>query len=167
MSPILEDLQIVIIRELDSLRDEIRLFPDDTTLWKVLPGITNSAGNLVLHVCGNLKYYIGSVLGNTGFIRERESEFNRNSASRAELVSDLENTKMIIKSVLPKLSETILTETYPETVASFELPCGRFLIHLSTHLSFHLGQVGYLRRILTGNNKSSGAVSLRALCGQI
>lgn len=167
MNPIFEDLQIVINRELDSLRNEVKLFPDDTTLWQVLPGITNSAGNLVLHVCGNLKYYIGSVLGNTGYLRDRESEFKKNSTSRAELDSDLENTIMIIKRVLPQLSETILTETYPETVGGFELPCGRFLIHLATHLSFHVGQVGYLRRILTGDNKSSGAVSLRILSGQI
>jgi len=150
-------------RELDSLKDEIALFPDDSTPWHVLPGIVNSAGNLTLHVCGNLKYYIGSVLGNTGYIRDRESEFNRKSGSRTELISDLQATKEIVQNVLPTLPETLLTEIYPKTVGGFDLPCGRFLVHLATHLSFHVGQVGYLRRILTGNNESSGAISLRAL----
>lgn len=155
-----EDLCIFIGRELDSLIAEIGLYPDDVMLWNVLPGISNSAGTLTLHVCGNLKYYIGSVLGNTGFIRDRESEFNTKSGSRDKLISDLQETKEIIQNVLPKLSEKILTETYPKTVGGYVLPCDRFLIHLATHLSFHVGQVGYLRRILTGNNVSSGAVSL-------
>jgi len=162
----LEDILILISRELNSLKNEIEMFPDDKMLWSVLPGITNSAGNLTLHVCGNLKYYIGAVLGNTGYIRDRESEFNRKSGSRVELVAELQETNEMIQSVLPKLSETIIADTYPETVGGVEIPCGRFLTHLATHLSFHLGQVGYLRRILTRNNQSSGAVSLRAISNQ-
>jgi hypothetical protein len=150
-------------RELDSLVKEIEMFSDDVIIWKVLSGISNSAGNLTLHICGNLNYFIGAVLGNTGYRRDRESEFSRKSGSRSELVSGLQETKEIIQNVLPKISETILTKTYPKTVGGLELPCGRFLIHLATHLSFHVGQVGYLRRILTGNNESSGAVSLRLL----
>ena len=158
-----KDLCVLNERELNSLISEIELFPDDKILWRVLPGIANSAGNLTLHVCGNLKYFIGSVLGNTGYIRDRESEFNRKSGSRAELVADLQSTKEVVQNVLAKLSETDLTTPYPKIVGGVELTCGRFLIHLATHLSFHIGQVGYLRRALTGKNESSGAISLRAL----
>jgi hypothetical protein len=163
MTILTEDLSILIGRELNALICEIELFPDDKMLWRVLPGITNSAGNLTLHICGNLNYFIGAVLGNTGYLRDRESEFNRKSGSRAELVSDLQDTEEIIQNVIPKLSEKILLEPYPKTVGGVDLPCSRFLIHLATHLSFHVGQVGYLRRILTGNNESSGAVSLGVL----
>jgi hypothetical protein len=166
MNMMTEDLRVLIGRELNSLKSEIQLFPDDKTLWSVLPGISNSAGNLTLHVCGNLNYFIGSVLGNTGYIRDRESEFKRKSGSRAELVFDLQDTKEIIQKVLPKISKTTLSETYPKTAGGVELPCGRFLMHLATHLSFHVGQVGYLRRILTGNDESSNAISLRALSDQ-
>ena len=161
MNLIIEDIQILMSRELDSLKSEIELFPDDEIIWNVLPGISNSAGNLVLHICGNLKYFIGAVLGNTGYLRDRESEFNRKSGSRTELIADLRDTKEIIQNVLPGLSEKILGESYPNTVGGIELACSRFLMHLAVHLSFHVGQVGYLRRILTGDNQSSGAVSLR------
>ena len=159
----INDIQILMSRELNSFVDELKLFTDDQAIWEVLPGVTNSAGNLTLHVCGNLNHFIGAVLGHTGFVRDRESEFNRKSGSRVELVSELQDTKVIIQNLLPKLSETTLTETYPKTVGGVELPCARFLMHLATHLSFHVGQVGYLRRILTGNNKSSGAISLHTL----
>jgi hypothetical protein len=163
MNSILEDIQILMSRELDSLKDEIELFPDDKILWSVLPGITNSAGNLILHICGNLNYFIGSVLGNTGFIRDRESEFSRTSGSRAELIEELNKTNEMIQNVLPNLSESVVKQTYPKTIGRVDIPCDRFLLHLTVHLSFHLGQMGYLRRIITGNNQSSGAVSLRAL----
>jgi len=159
MKMILEDICILMSRELESLANEIELFPNDEIIWNVIPGITNSAGNLTLHVCGNLKYFIGSVLGNTGYIRDRDLEFSRKSGSQSELVSDLRNTKKVIQTVLPKLSETTFAESYPKTVGGVDIPCHRFLIHLATHLSFHVGQVGYLRRILTGNKESSGAVS--------
>jgi len=163
MNPIIEDIQILMSRELDSLKSEIELFPDDEIIWNVLPGISNSAGNLVLHICGNLKYFIGAVLGNTGYLRDRESEFNRKSGSRTELITDLLDTKEVVQNVLPGLSEKTLVDIYPKTVGGIELACGRFLMHLAVHLSFHVGQVGYLRRILTGDNQSSGAVSLREI----
>jgi len=160
---VIENIQILISRELHSLQSEIELFPDEDIIWEVLPGVTNSAGNLTLHVCGNLNYFIGAILGNTGYIRDRESEFNRKSGSRAELIQIIRETDEMIISVLPEISETILSDKYPETVGGVELPCDRFLLHLAIHLAHHLGQVGYLRRILTQNNQSSGAVSLLAI----
>ncbi len=163
MNTMMEDIGLLFSRELSSLKNEIELFPDDQMLWDVLPGITNSAGNLALHVCGNLEHFIGAVLGNTGYIRNRDSEFNTKSGSRTEMIRTVEETDEVIQSVLPNLSESIITEKYPEAVGGVELPCGRFLIHLTNHLSFHLGQVGYLRRILTKNNQSSGAISIGAM----
>jgi uncharacterized damage-inducible protein DinB len=157
------DIQILINRELSSLIDELELFPDDKIIWEVLPGITNSAGNLALHLCGNLNHFIGAVLGNTGYIRDRESEFSRTSGSKRELFEQIRETEKMISSILPTLSEDVLNEDYPQKVGDIKLSCRRFLLHLAIHLSHHLGQIGYLRRILTQNNQSSGAVSLKAI----
>ena len=57
----------------------------------------------------------------------------------------------VLESVLPGLSAETLSATYPDVLGGLRLPTDLFLLHLSTHLSLHLGQVGYLRRILTGD----------------
>lgn len=163
MKAMIEDIQRVLVRELESFIKEIELFPDDDTVWKTMPGTANSAGNLALHVCGNLKHYIGSVLGRDGYVRNREAEFSARPGIRNDLVRELEETIVVVSRILPQLSETKIAETYPEAVAGVNMPCGRFLVHLSTHAAFHLGQAGYLRRCLTEDNKSSGGVSIKAL----
>lgn len=159
----LTDIRVLIQRELIALGKEMEMFPDETTLWKTAPGITNSDGNLALHCCGNIKYYIGAVLGNGGYVRNRTLEFNKTSGSREEIISEIQQTQKIVSRVLDSLSEETLPVKYPELVGGVELPCKRFLLHLCSHLAFHTGQVGYLRRILTGQNTSSGAVSVRAI----
>ncbi len=163
MITMIDDIQRLLIRELYSYIDEIEMFPDDDTVWETMPGTVNSAGNLALHVCGNLKHYIGSVLGGSGYVRNRESEFSARSKSRSDLVRELEETIEVVANVLPQLTESTIADTYPETVVGVNLPCGRFLLHLCAHASFHLGEVGYLRRCLTGDSRSSGSVSLPAL----
>jgi uncharacterized damage-inducible protein DinB len=166
MYQITSDIQLLISRELGSLKKEIELFPNEEFLWSTMSGITNSAGNITLHICGNLQHFIGAVLGNSGYVRDRELEFSQNIGSPAELIREIEQTEQMIKNVLPSLSEETIATKYPQTVGGIELPCGRFLIHLSAHLSFHLGQIGYLRRILTTDNQSSGAVLLSALAAE-
>lgn len=56
-------LSMLFRRDLTRLNQQIEAFPDDASLWSVLPGITNSAGNLVLHLEGNLKEFVGRQLG--------------------------------------------------------------------------------------------------------
>jgi uncharacterized damage-inducible protein DinB len=163
MKTMLEDIRRTLVRELNSFAAELELFPDDETMWKTLPGISNSAGNLALHVCGNLKHYIGGVLGNTGYVRDRAAEFNTRSGSRNDLVRNIQEAVEVVSAILPVLTEDTVADSYPEVVAGVSLPCGRFLIHLCAHAGFHLGQVGYLRRALTEEIKSSGGVSLPAL----
>jgi len=75
------DFARALVRELEGFKRELALFPDDETIWKTAPGITNSAANLGLHLAGNLQYFIGSVLGATGYVRNREAEFGRRSGS--------------------------------------------------------------------------------------
>lgn len=158
-----EDLRLVLVRELEGFEREVRLFPDDASLWKTVPGVTNSAGNLTLHACGNLQHYIGHVLGGTGYVRDRNHEFGARSGSREDLSREIRTTIATLEKVIPAIDARTLSSPYPEPVGGTTLRTDRFLLHLSVHLAFHLGQAGYLRRVLTGDKTSSGAVSPKVL----
>ncbi len=137
-------------RDLNKLAEEIRLYPDEATLWKVVPGIANSAGNLCLHLCGNLQHFIGTVLGNTGYVRNREAEFSSKDIPRAKLLEEIEKTKAAIAKVVPDLPHEQLHATYPVEVFGHPMATVFFLMHLATHLGYHLGQVNYHRRMIAG-----------------
>jgi hypothetical protein len=156
-------LQLLLSRELTSFSDELNLFPDESAIWATVPGVSNSAGTLALHVCGNLQYYVGTVLGGTGYVRDRPLEFSARGVPRATLTAELQKTSQVMNAVLPGLSESVLSAEYPDVLGGIRIPTGLFLLHLSGHLAHHLGQAGYLRRVLTGANQSSGALSLGAL----
>lgn len=159
----LAGIRAVLARELDAFAREIELFPDDDLVWRAVPGITNSAGNLALHVCGNLQHYLGAVLAGTGYVRDREREFSQRSGTRVQLAAGLRATVEVVDRVVPSLSGELLAREYPEAVGGARLGTGLFLLHLCTHLAHHLGQAGYLRRVLTGANRSSGAISVEVL----
>ena len=63
----LKDLRALLLRDLVAFQREIALFPDDESPWRPLPGIANPAANLALHAAGNLLYFVGSLLGGTGY----------------------------------------------------------------------------------------------------
>ena len=158
-------LEILFTRELASFSEELKLFPDEGQIWATVPGVSNSAGTLALHVCGNLQYYVGAVLGDTGYVRNRPLEFSARGVSRASLTAELQNTSGVVASVLRGLSEDTVSAEYPDVLGGIRIPTGLFLLHLSGHLAHHLGQAGYLRRVLTGEDRSSGALALNALAG--
>lgn len=157
------DVGRMLERELIAFRREIELFPDDASLWRVAPGITNPAGTLALHVAGNLRHFIGAVLGGSRYVRDRDAEFGRRGLSRQEVTAELERAEDEIEPAILALTESILAAPYPVAVGGVTLPTGRFLIHLAVHTGFHLGQAGYLRRALTGDATSSGAIGLGVL----
>lgn len=146
-----ELLLILLKRDLQAFASELKLFSDESAIWKTLPGVSNSAGNLTLHVCGNLQHFIGAVLGNTGYVRNRPAEFESRDLPLTDVLAEVEKTVGVLETVLPGLSAETLSATYPDVLGGLRLPTDLFLLHLSTHLSLHLGQVGYLRRILTGD----------------
>lgn len=152
-------LRILLLRDLDSFRREVELFPDEDMPWKTLPGISNSGGNLALHAAGNLLHFIGAVLGGTGYVRDRPTEFSRRSGTRAEVAGEVLRAREVVDTVLGRLTDEDFARPYPELINGRRFLTGDFLLHLSTHLAFHLGQAGYLRRGLTGDATSSGAVS--------
>ncbi len=163
MTPLAADLLVLFRRDLRCFVREVALFPDDETLWLTLPGIGNSAGNLALHVAGNLRHFVGTVLGDTGYLRKREQEFTQRKGTRAEVVAILEAVELDLKQGLAAPTEATLAEPYPLMVMGHQPPTGRFLLHLATHLAFHLGQAGYLRRALTGDHASAGVMGIGEL----
>lgn len=158
-----EWISLLLTRELSAFSRELELFQDEALIWATAPGISNSAGTLTLHVCGNLQHYVGAVLGNTGYVRDRDLEFSARDIPRPLLQANLGRTAEVVRTVLTDLPGQKLRAEYPDILGGPRLPTGLFLLHLTTHLAFHLGQAGYLRRILTGANESSGALSMQVL----
>ena len=136
-------------RDLTRLIQELQAFPNDETLWQRAPGVKNSAGNLVLHLEGNLREYIGRQLGNVPYSRVRDQEFALNGISRDDLVRRMEDVQELITKVVSDLTDSELAQPHPEIVLERPLCSRDLLIHLHGHLNFHLGQIDYLRRILT------------------
>lgn len=145
---LLTSVRDILIRDLNKLEQELRQYPNEALIWKVEKGITNPAGNLTLHLCGNLQFYVGAVLGNTGYVRNRDNEFAAKDKNLADLLKELEQTKHAVASTLPALSESQLESDYPVDVFGKPMKTMYFLIHLTAHFSYHLGQVNYHRRLV-------------------
>ncbi|NNG26852.1 MAG: DinB family protein [Ignavibacteriaceae bacterium] len=135
-------------RDLEKLKTEIASYKDENKVWEISGGITNSAGNLCLHICGNLQHFVGALIGNSGYVRKRDEEFSRKNVPVKELLREIDTTLLSVEETLKNLNENKLDETFPINVFGYEMTTGFFLTHLTTHLSYHLGQVNYLRRLL-------------------
>jgi len=163
VNPFAADIALSFVRELDGFKRELALFPDDESVWTTLPGVTNSAGNLALHVAGNLQHFIGAVLGGTGYVRNRELEFGQRSGPRENIYAELDAAIAVVRRVLPGIANDTLDQEFPEQLMGMTFRTSTFLVHLCAHAGFHLGQAGYLRRILTADSKSSGPIPLQPL----
>ena len=135
-------------RDLNKLKAEIELYENEADLWKKPGDVPNSAGNLCLHLNGNLQHFFGAVLGATGYVRDRDAEFSSVGISREAMISDVESTLAVVKSTLAKLSDDDLAAIYPIEVFGKPMTTGFFLTHLATHLDWHLGQINYHRRMV-------------------
>lgn len=144
----IESIAKLIDRDLAKLAQEVEQYPDEKMLWTVKPGIKNSAGNLCLHLCGNLQHYLGAVLGKTGYIRNRDNEFSVTGLSRAELLKEIETTRTAVKETLESFKPSLLLKEYPEKVFDAPMTSMHFFTHLTAHLGYHLGQVNYHRRFV-------------------
>ena len=135
-------------RDLEKLKTEITSYKDEKKMWEVTGDSSNSAGNLCLHICGNLQHFIGSILGISGYKRDRDSEFSRKNIPMDEIIRKIDHTMFTVKKTLNELDVNKLDEIYPINVFGKEMTTGFFLTHLTTHLSYHLGQINYHRRLL-------------------
>jgi Protein of unknown function (DUF1572) len=143
-----EHLMALFQRDLEKLIVELEAYTDEGKLWKLAGEIKNSPGNLVLHLHGNLNHFVGKILGNLEFVRDREAEFSRSNVPRAELIEMVRATIAMLETVLPTLSLEDLEKPYPLEVLGYPMTTGYFLIHLYGHLNWHLGQVNYHRRLV-------------------
>ena len=135
-------------RDLSKLKKEIELYQSEKALWITDKGIANSAGNLCLHLIGNLNAFIGAVIGKSNYVRNRELEFSRKDVPRSELLNQIEDTIITVESALENLTDEDLKAEYPILVFDEKTSTEYFLIHLATHLTYHLGQINYHRRLL-------------------
>jgi len=146
-------------RELRTLRLELEAYPDEQLIWALPHGLPNSAGTLALHLAGNLRHYVGAILGGNGYIRNRDEEFTARDVPRQVLLQQILEAEEAIESTLPHLSEEKMSLPFPEPIREHYLRTDEFLIQLAVHLAYHLGQVSYHRRLVTGNVQGVGALS--------
>jgi hypothetical protein len=149
----------ILARDLRALRRELEAYPTDEAVWQAVPGLPNSAGTLGLHAAGNLLHFVGAVLGDTGYVRNRDAEFARRGVPRDEIRAELTAAIGVVERVVPTLTPAVVDDWYPLAVANRRVRTGEFLVHLATHLAYHLGQVDYHRRVVTGDGKGVGAVA--------
>ncbi|MEO9532524.1 MAG: DUF1572 family protein [Crocinitomicaceae bacterium] len=142
-----QELKDIFNRDLNHLKKEIASYQNEKNLWIINDNISNSAGNLCLHLVGNLKWFVGAQLGNSGYVRNREFEFSAKNVPRSELLKEIDETISIVTASLDSMSSAALDDVYPIEVFKKPMSSRFFLIHLSTHLSYHLGQINYHRRI--------------------
>ncbi len=147
---IIETLRSLYDRDLNKLKTEIQSYKNEAAMWEVSGEIPNSAGNLCLHLIGNLKHFIGAVLGGSGYVRQRDLEFSTTGTPGADLIRGVDETLTDVLSGLDKVTPEQLEQEYPIVVFADKGPMttGYFLVHLATHLSYHLGQINYHRRLL-------------------
>jgi len=134
-------------RDLQLLRKEIENYEDEANLWLKKGQINNSSGNLALHICGNLKHFIGAVLLEDGYKRDREFEFGA-QLTRENILSEIDETQSVVSVFFRGAKPTIYDENYPLEVFGFQMSTHYFIVHLHGHLNYHLGQINYHRRIL-------------------
>ena len=136
-------------RDLNSLKKEIESYADEQSLWLIKDGISNNAGNLCLHLIGNLNHFIGATLGKTGYVRERDKEFSQKNVPRKELISSIDKTLQVVKSTIEKLSADDFNSNFPLEFLGKTVKTDFMLINLVAHLNYHLGQINYHRRLLS------------------
>jgi uncharacterized damage-inducible protein DinB len=135
-------------RDLNKLKAEIKLYTDEADLWQKPGDVPNSAGNLCLHLNGNLQHFFGAILGSTGYVRERDAEFSTTGVSREQMLADIDITLDVVRATLANLTDIDLSAMYPIEVFGKPMMTGWFITHLATHLTWHLGQINYHRQMV-------------------
>lgn len=145
---LIETIKSLFNRDLNKLKTEIESYQDESKIWAIDKNISNSGGNLCLHLIGNINTYIGAELGKTDYVRDRPLEFSLKNIPKSELIRKIEDTITVVNNTLDILTEADLEAIYPQIIFEKEMTTGFFLVHLSTHLGYHLGQINYHRRLI-------------------
>jgi len=147
-----QTLQNLFRRDLEKLKQEIGAYKNEEALWQTDKNIPNAAGNLCLHLIGNLSHFIGAMLGSSGYVRNRELEFSSKDIPRDEMIGKIDETIEVVDKTLGNISAEQLAQDFPIVVFEEKTSTEWMLVHLATHLNYHLGQVNYHRRLLDTAN---------------
>lgn len=151
----------ILDRDLRALAREVEAYADERDLWRLLPGVTNSGGTLALHLAGNVQHYFGARLAHSGYVRDRAAEFADRDIPRAEILRRIELARAAVSAAAA--AEFGLETDFPEVVGGVRVATGEYLIHLVSHFGYHLGQLDYHRRAVTGAGAGVGAVQAMEL----
>jgi len=162
-----ESIRTIFQREARALRREIEAYPNEKDIWEVPAGIGNSAGTLALHLAGNLQHYLGARFGRTNYVRNRDAEFSRRGVSRTEILEEIEAATIAISRAFERITDADLMQPYPEKISGFTLTTGEWLVHLVAHRGYHLGQIDYHRRLVTGDPRTVDVISVKELPSMI
>ncbi len=135
-------------RDLHKLATEISLYSNEQNLWIIKPDISNSAGNLCLHLLGNLNHFVGAVLGQNGYVRKRDEEFALKDVPRSQLIAHIETTTKVVLGTIAKLLDEDFNRNFPVEKHGSIVKTDFMLLHLLTHFNYHLGQINYHRRLI-------------------
>ncbi len=126
---------------------------NEDELWTSPNSNIPTAGNLVLHLCGNARQWMLSGLGGKEDNRNRDQEFiiHRN-IKKSDLVFLLENLRSNLKETIEKLSEQSIAAQY--TIQGFKVSGFSIVIHVLEHFSYHTGQITTLTKLL--KNQQTG-----------
>ena len=145
-----ETLSKLYEQGLTKLRSEVESYPSEAELWKTGGNIPNSAGNLALHLVGNLNHFFGATIGGTGYVRDRDLEFSSGEVSKEQLVNEIDKAIVVVKNALANLESGDLDKTYPIQFQNEDVSTEYVLSYLLGHFNYHLGQIDYHRRLLVG-----------------
>lgn len=135
-------------KDIDKLAAELGKYLHEENIWVIRGDIKNPAGNLCMHLCGNLQHYIGHGIGHSAYVRNRDREFSVRGLSREDLLKEIARTKTAVLDALRGMDPALLTEPYPEPVFDYPMTHVHFIIHLLAHFGYHLGQINYHRRLI-------------------
>jgi hypothetical protein len=144
----IQDINFIMQRDLDMLLQQLKSYTQESEMWQVVPGTTNSAGNLALHLCGNLRWFVGSVIGKSGYVRDREKEFADKNITLQKLENMIISCKHEVNDALKGMAPEELEKEFPHDVSGQKRSTGFLLLHLVSHFNYHLGQINYHRRMI-------------------
>lgn len=143
-----EDLKKLFVRDLEKLIEEIVAYRKEENMWITDSNVTNSSGNLCLHLIGNLNTYLGAAIMKNGYKRNREYEFAARDVSRSILIEEIKKVITVVEQAFDVLTENDMSGNFPVQIWKEQTGMLFTLMHLHSHLNYHLGQIDYHRRLL-------------------
>jgi hypothetical protein len=160
---VMDGIRRVLLRDLDGLAAQIGAYPREDDIWKIVPGVANPGGTLALHLVGNLRAFIGAELGKSGYVRDRDAEFSARGVSRPEILARIAAARLDVDTALATLSDSALPAPFAQDVGGARLNTGLLLLHIIAHFGYHLGQIDYHRRAVTGGTAVPAMISAKSL----